>query len=242
MVGTTSVEHAGSLDRDPCISPEETAYLLRAVQVLFPSLHLKRADISATFAGVRPIVDTHTRDAAKTSRDYAIWEEEGMVTVAGGKLTIFQAMALKTLQHLGHRLPERHQADLDSPVLEALPWIPPGLPFDSATARRLRARYGADGLVAIAAMPQEERRRMPGLNTLWGEFRWAARAESVRHLDDLLLRRVRIGLTTAEGGLPWREGIRTIVQPELGWHDARWQCEVKAYRERWRSAYGVPEI
>lgn len=36
----------------------------------------------------------------------------------------------------------------------------------------------------------------------WAELRWAAHAEGVVHLDDLLLRRVRLDMLTARGGLP----------------------------------------
>jgi glycerol-3-phosphate dehydrogenase len=241
LVGTTHVGHTDSLDVDPCISPDETAYLLRGVQFLFPSLKLDRTDIRSTFAGVRPIVDIHTHDPAKASRDYAIWEEAGMLTVTGGKLTTFRTIALKTLQKLRNHLPELGPINLDPPVLEELPPIPSGLPFDQTIALRLLARYGYDGLMTIATAPREERQPIPGLSTLWGELRWAARAESVRHLDDLLLRRVRLGLTVPEGGLPWIERIRTIAQPELGWNDDRWWCEVEAYRETWHKAHGVPD-
>jgi glycerol-3-phosphate dehydrogenase len=60
------------------------------------------------------------------------------------------------------------------------------------------------------------------------------------HLDDLLLRRVRLGLLLPQGGIPWLEQIRPVVQPELGWDDARWQEEEDAYRRRWQEAYHLP--
>ena len=75
---------------------------------------------------------------------------------------------------------------------------------------------------------------------LWGELRWAAREEGVVHLDDLLLRRVRIGLLLPQGALHIMDGIRTVVQPELGWDDARWKAEVAAYQTLWAKAYSVP--
>jgi glycerol-3-phosphate dehydrogenase len=77
---------------------------------------------------------------------------------------------------------------------------------------------------------------------LWAELRWAARNEGVVHLDDLLLRRVRLGLLLPVGGLPWLELIRAIVQPELGWDDERWAEETAVYANQWHSHYYLPGI
>ena len=65
----------------------------------------------------------------------------------------------------------------------------------------------------------------------------AARDEGVEHLDDLLLRRVRLGNLMPEGAQPLLPEIRKIVQPELGWNDTRWQAEEKKYRETWKKYY-----
>jgi glycerol-3-phosphate dehydrogenase len=74
---------------------------------------------------------------------------------------------------------------------------------------------------------------------LWAELRWAARDEGVVHLDDLLLRRVRLGLLLPQGGLSIMERIRTIAQLELGWSDDRWAQEVSDYTILWNRCYSV---
>jgi len=66
------------------------------------------------------------------------------------------------------------------------------------------------------------------LNNTWAELRWAAREEGVQHLDDLLLRRVRLGLLLPNGARDLLPRIRRTVQPELGWDDQRWEAEEKA--------------
>lgn len=76
--------------------------------------------------------------------------------------------------------------------------------------------------------------------SLWAELRWAARDEGVVHLDDLLLRRVRVGLLLPHGAMPILERIRAIVQPELGWDDARWEADVASYADIWRQGYSLP--
>jgi glycerol-3-phosphate dehydrogenase len=40
-----------------------------------------------------------------------------------------------------------------------------------------------------------------------------------------------------EGGRNVLGNIRNIVQPELGWSDARWQQEEAAYLQTWQSYY-----
>jgi glycerol-3-phosphate dehydrogenase len=75
------------------------------------------------------------------------------------------------------------------------------------------------------------------LPALWAELRWAARSEAVLHLDDILLRRVRLGLLLPRGGLDHVEHIRAIVQPELNWDDTRWAQEVERYSRLWQGFY-----
>jgi glycerol-3-phosphate dehydrogenase len=62
----------------------------------------------------------------------------------------------------------------------------------------------------------------------------------VVHLDDLLLRRVRLGLTLPQGGLALLDRVRAVTQRELGWDDKRWVQEVERYQELWRSGYSPP--
>ena len=69
----------------------------------------------------------------------------------------------------------------------------------------------------------------PRLPFLWAELRWAARDGAVVHLDDLLLRRLRLGLQVRRGGVTEMEDLRPFIQPELGWDNIRWQWEVARY-------------
>jgi glycerol-3-phosphate dehydrogenase len=74
---------------------------------------------------------------------------------------------------------------------------------------------------------------------LWAEIRWAARKEAIVHLDDLLLRRVRLGLLLPCHGFSVIERIRSIVQVELGWDDERWAEQVKIYRNLIDKSYSL---
>jgi glycerol-3-phosphate dehydrogenase len=206
---------------------------------VFPHLELEPGDVSAAYAGLRPLVDRTTRDAARASRDFAIWDEDGLITVTGGKLTTFRPMALQTLQRLQPRLPRLTAAGCGPPVADDLDAAAATAPVSPDFSLRLLARYGADGLAAIAGAPPEERASISGSPWCWAELRWAARAEDVVHLDDLLLRRVRLGLTAPEGARSLLDRIRPVVQGELDWDDARWHWEVARYTDLWQHGYAV---
>lgn len=242
IVGTTDVDHKLELQTDPAISPEEVEYLMAAIERTFPDLELRLEDVQATFSGIRPVIDTGKIDPSKESREHVLWYENGLLTVAGGKLTTFRPMAISALKAAARQNPQRiskaalHNADervLDPVPLETLP--DDGL--HKALRARLVGRYGIDAAAVIKTAHQGELERIPETPVLWAELRWAARAGGVVHLDDLLLRRVRLGLILPKGGLDFIERVRSIVQPELGWEDDRWVQELNEYTQLWKKCY-----
>jgi glycerol-3-phosphate dehydrogenase len=242
VVGTTSVAHDHALECTPTISQGEADYLLTGTQTLFPAAGIDRSSVVSTFAGVRPIVDFQSGDLSKAARDHLIWDDDGMVTVAGGKLTLFRPIALEILRKLRTRLPEIPRGGSQAPALDELPPMPADQRFDAATSLRLLACYGLDGLTSIANSPTNELTPIPGLGVMPAELRWIARSEQVVHLEDLLLRRVRVGLTVQEGGVPWLDPVRDVVQPELQWDDERWNLECALYGTTWTHAHGIPQL
>jgi len=242
LVGTTDVDHEQPLDEEPSISPEEVSYLMAAVESQFPSLDLTLDDVVSTFAGIRPVIGTGKIDPSKESRDHVVWEEDGLLTVTGGKLTTFRLIALDAIRSVRHRLPDLPPLDHEVAVLNP---VEVGLPIenhlDEAARRRLLGRYAADAPALVTAAQPGELEPIMGTETLWAELRWAARAEAVTHLDDLLLRRVRLGHLLPHGGAELLPRIQAICQSELGWDDSRWASEEAAYRDLWRSSYSLPD-
>jgi len=242
LLGTTDLDHRAPLDDEPAISPAETAYLVAAARAAFPSLAIEARDALSSFSGVRPVVGTGKADPSRESREHVLWEEDGLLTVTGGKLTTFRLIAIAALKTLARRLPALSRLGKEARVFR-----PCGLPgpelaaLDAATARRLLGRLGARAAgAAVAGARSGELEPLPGTPYLWAELRHAARHESVVRLDDLLLRRVRAGLLLPDGGAGLLPRVRAVCQAELAWDDGRWSMEEHAYLARWRTHYAAP--
>jgi glycerol-3-phosphate dehydrogenase len=242
LFGTTDIDHGARPADEASISCEEASYLMAAVTHAFPGLALTPGDVQATFSGLRAVVDTGQENPSKESRDHVLWNEDGLLTVTGGKLTTYRLMARQALRAVRSRLPGRQRRNR--------PALYDGEDSQELASRepserlRLLGRYGPDAARLLAAAGAGEMAPIGGgtCRATWAELRWAARSEGVVHLEDLLLRRLRLGLLLPEGGLPVIDQIRAVVQPELGWDDNCWQEEVAAYKRLWRSSYGPPAV
>ncbi len=204
-------------------------------------MQLTTDDVIATYAGVRPVIDTGKADPSKEGRDHVVWMENGLLTVTGGKLTTFRLIALDALQHIAPLFPQWGDAAPTTALLTPGAPLPYRRGLHTEQAQRLLGHYGMRANDVLAAAQPGELQPISGTETLWVELRWAARNEAVVHLEDLLLRRTRLGLLLRGGGTALLSRIRAICQPELGWTDAHWETEQAAYLALWRKHYCVPE-
>jgi len=239
LVGTTDIDHSPELETDyqePFASQKEIDYILSALDFLFPQLKLDQADIISSFAGLRPIIDTGALTPSKESRAHQIWNENGLITITGGKLTTFRLMARQTLRAALASIGRSEKLNSHTSMLNPIQQISSGQ-LNHDTLLHLLGRYGAETDQILVAAEKQELEPIDALPNIWAELRWAARSEGVVHLDDLLLRRVRLGLLLPQGGQSLLPRIRSIVQKELGWDDQRWQSEEHAYRQTYKKYY-----
>jgi len=239
LVGTTDVDHRYLLIDEPMISVEEADYLLRGVQECFPDFELAKADVVSSQAGVRPVVDTRKKDPSEESRDYVVWPERGLLTVTGGKLTTFRLIAIDALR-AAHEMNSKIPAPngdisvFDNIILSnPIPGVSPEM------APRLCGRYGS-AAPQLAASAPEWLTPVQDTPYLWAELIWAAQNEAIVHLDDLLLRRSRLGILLADGGQSLLPSLKKWLQKSLGWDDAHWTREVERYWSIWQIAHGLP--
>jgi glycerol-3-phosphate dehydrogenase len=244
LFGTTDVDHPVELETDPAISSLELDYLLSGLEKAFPALSLAEPDVQATWAGIRAVLDTGSFNPSKESREAVLWRERGLLTATGGKLTTFRITAHDALRKVRRRIRDRLPGQMilhrrlrvldDIEISQALTDR-----IDPLTAQRLVGRYGSQAY-RILNGPSADLEIIEFTPYLWGEIRLAARQEQIVHLEDLLLRRVRLGLLLPQGGLEQMPRIATIVKSELGWNELRWEQELQDYQTLLQSHYSVP--
>ena len=243
VIGTTDLDHAESLNLDAHITAAEVDYLLTACDQQFPAAQIGRADVLSSWAGVRPVVSdgqlaTAGKKPSDEKREHALWVEPGCVTLAGGKLTTFRLLALEVLQACAGFV-GRPVEDSGSAVFTAVPALAlPGL--SAIQQRRLAGRYGRALPQVAECLAQLGAQTVGASETLWAELAFAAEHELVLHLDDLLLRRTRLGLLLARGGEAELPRIRELCQARLGWDDSRWAREQQNYLNLWQRCYSLP--
>lgn len=239
LVGTTDLYHDGPLD-DPRPTREEIAYLLRCLASVYPSDPPGEEDIVGAFAGLRPILDTHAEDPSEASREEAVWEEEGLVTATGGKLTTWRVMAREAVDAALEVLPEERVALAAPCATEGTALIglsPPDLAhrivdrfgIGSDLAEAMVRRLGSLAWTAVehAGSRRELHPLAPGLDITRAEVRAWIRQGAVLHLEDLVLRRVRLGMWDPESARIIAPRLRGVFQRELGWGFRRWRAELQ---------------
>ncbi|HEV7186287.1 MAG TPA: glycerol-3-phosphate dehydrogenase/oxidase [Blastococcus sp.] len=186
-------------DGDPSASDAEVQQLLDTVnQVLAEPL--TRADLVGAYAGLRPLVLPASAGTgpggatADLSRKHLLQWDGPVLSVVGGKLTTYRAMAEETVDAVVGRLGRGAQRSLTGrlPLVGAAPG--PALARVGA-ASRLVARYGTEAPVVEAMGTAAV---VAGRLETEGELRFAVRHEGARTVADLLDRRTRIGLVPAD--------------------------------------------
>ncbi|MBI3380725.1 MAG: glycerol-3-phosphate dehydrogenase/oxidase [Aquabacterium sp.] len=214
-IGTTDIDHREGLQDEPHCTPAEIDYLLKVANSELPALHLRREDVLATMAGVRPIIASGKgKDPSKERRDHLVWQANGVISVSGGKLTTFRQIALDALKAAGL--------------------------IDAATHRQ--AHQGRHLRCFRHAVPSPHGLNDPVRGTASGgvlqaQVEWILTHEMVVHLDDLLLRRLRLGVLCADAGESLLLSLKPMCQLYLGWDEARWQWECTRYRAVIASSY-----
>ncbi|MGP4712808.1 MULTISPECIES: glycerol-3-phosphate dehydrogenase/oxidase [unclassified Psychrobacter] len=252
VLGTTDLDHPPLDDQEVGITNEEVDYLLDATNGLFDDTDLNREDVISTWAGVRPLIsdggDGKRVSPSKEKRDHSVWLDNNLVTVSGGKLTTFRLIALDVLEKcqqvlaLSDTTMQNQTVSGDQVFSNPTPTHPKFATLPKPLQQRLQGFYGLqlDRLLDIAH--DDELAYVTDSNTIWAEIRFAARFEQVIHLDDLLLRRTRLGLILPHGAMTplISARLKQICQQELGWDEQKWQREAARYSELWQRYYHLP--
>ena len=234
-------------------SEQEVSYLLRTVNARFPFANLTPDDVISAWAGIRPLAaaraGTHTAHAA--SREHAVAQSSnGLLSVTGGKLTTYRAMAVDILAHIMHALRANGEATTAARVvhLSATTPLPGGdvtsrdsvvheagaTVHDSAVGERLALAYGSRWRNVWSYAQRDAslaRRLVDDLPYLTAEVAHAVERELACTLSDVLIRRTRIAFETRDHGRGVARRIAPLVGALLGWDDAQCAHQVATYNQ-----------
>lgn len=252
-IGTTDVDHDGPPD-DLAVRRADVVYLLRSLNARFPGAHLTEDDVRSSWCGLRPLV--HDVDAHRESsvpREHALLEgRHGLLTIVGGKLTTYRAMAAEVVDRvarvLGRKLPAAATATEPLPGGEAADLEPfrargAALGLPAAVIDHLLRQYGTEcaGIYNLGLANRGLLDRVhPTHPALAAEVVHAARRELARSLEDVMVRRLHLFYETRDHGARAAQRVAELLGKELGWDAARTAAEVASYvrfiaaEQRWR--------
>ncbi len=245
MFGTTDTKWDFDLD-DPVVTGEDIDYLLRNVNRVIDA-PLRREDVVGAFAGLRPLVSGEADETSRLSREHAVASPvPGLTAIAGGKYTTYRVMAKDAV--------DAAAVDLDEPVpascTDRVPLLgAEGYPalwnrrhriardagLQVARVEHLLHRYGSlvgELLALVRERPDLGEPIEGGTDYLRAEAYYAASHEGALHLDDVLTRRLRVSIETADRGRRAADSVGALVGEALGWDGATVQREIERFRRR----------
>lgn len=260
VIGTTDTPWQHNVSK-PVATSADIDYILEHANAAL-SRPLTRDDIIGTYAGLRPLLQPQLKpgsDTASTkiSREHTVTRvAPGLTAIAGGKLTTYRVMAQDAVDHaLGDELATtRPSRTTTLPLVGANGYrelaghaeelaSTRGWPLTRVT--HLLDRYGSETPALLAAADEHDASLAVGSRELaWGqpltgapdflraEVAWAVTHEGATHLDDVLLRRVRLDIERRDRGLSTSDEILAIMAPLLGWDAADIDRERQAYAGR----------
>jgi glycerol-3-phosphate dehydrogenase len=264
-IGTTDTDYEGD-PRDVAADRADIDYLLAAVDKYFPTVQLRPEEVTCTWAGLRPLIRAEGVPPSQVSREHVITvDPDGLVSIAGGKLTTHRRMGaevvetcLEGLRRRGHPLPALEAVNTAAiPLPGAVGWpvnddgtlmakrVADAAPsLSAATCRYLADRYGGLALeiAALAAADQRLQEPLcPGRPEILAQVDWAVTRELAATVTDVLERRTQLYFRDVDQGLGAVERVAHRMADLLGWTAAERDASAEAYRRevaqsrRWRS-------
>ena len=184
------------------------------------------------------------KPTTKLSREHVVdAPEPGLVSIAGGKFTTYRLMAKDVVDAAVENFPRAVAPSVtgELPLLGA-----DGLPAVRASAQRLADDYGVSlasvehlvgryGSTAVEVLELIRADKSLGVTLAGGgpylraEVAYAVTHEGALHVGDVLARRVRLLIESADSGASVAPEVAAIMAPLLGWNRRRRAAEVREY-------------
>jgi len=204
-LGTTDTNFSGDIN-NPEASAQDAAYIIAAVNEMFPSADLKVEDVISSWAGLRPLIHQDGKSVSELSRkDEIFLSKSGLISIAGGKLTGYRKMAEKVVNLVSKKLGRKvacgtKNLKLSGADFETNEALDRFFNLRCGQAKQISAshqeiksllnRYGANiDLILANAFELYQQESDPSKRLLLAELYYCIEYEQVASLCDFLIRR-----------------------------------------------------
>jgi glycerol-3-phosphate dehydrogenase len=245
LIGTTDTDYFGNLD-NIYADKEDVEYLFSEVRRAFP--HLKLEDIYYTSAGLRSLATDGSKKASDISRAHKLVDHkqedgiEGFISVLGGKITGYRAIAQEAVDLVSKKLGVKtpcHTASIPLPgapavALTEIAKIAERSNISDITLSHLAELYGSRMSQIMQIMRSDsssEQQICPHCHDVIAQIEYSVTEEGACTISDFMLRRTGIGLNPCQG-LDAVETVAKKMSGLLGWNINEQQQQIERYRER----------
>ena len=245
LLGTTDTDYTA--DRETPLADEaDVEYLLNeANKVLLPKI--RREQILSVYAGLRPLVSpAKDSSTTKISREHTVDHPlKGFVSIAGGKYTTYRVMAADAVdaavKDIDEEIPRSSTKSIPligaagyKHLVKQIALLAQSYSLSTICVERMLNRYGSlisDIFQMISKEPALAAEVVPGAGYIKAEVLYAVTHEGARTLIDILARRLRLVMESADHGLSIVRELAELVAPTLGWSSTDIEREVIAFEK-----------
>jgi len=244
IIGTTDTDFKEDL-ANPYCNKEDADYLIESVKFYFPEAELDYKNILSTYAGIRPLVIQKGKSESEVSRKHIIFfSDDGLLTITGGKLTEWRAMAEDLFDHIdekkfftGIKKPKHFSRQKFLISLEKDIWLKElknsGIDLEENIANHLYQQYGKGAIKILELIKEDElfkERIIEDNYFLVAEIIYILRNEITPHLIDVFCRRTEMSLWIDHRKAPEAaKKVAEIMANEYSWDDDQKNKEIQNY-------------
>lgn len=240
-VGTTDTFYGENL-ANPTADAEDKAYLINAINFMFPLLNTDVSMIESSWAGIRPLIQSASKNASDISRKDEIWHStSGLITIAGGKLTGYRHMAEEIVDDVSDYLKKNHKMNIkkvstkNEPVsggdvggsvgyknyVDNISRKATSYGLSLEEGHHLAMKYGSnvESVYQYAGVTNDNNEKYGLPKPLYAEVIYGILHEMVIKPTDFFVRRSGKLYFEIEDVLEYRDGVERLLQDTLGYDD-----------------------
>ena len=246
IIGTTDTDFKDDL-ANPYCKKEDADYLIASAKFYFPNAQIGYENILSTYAGIRPLVMQKGKSESEVSRKHIIFfSEDGLITITGGKLTEWRAMAEDVFKYITNEnlfptaIREKNFSKQPFIIgLEKEDWAKElkqaEVEIENDIADHIYQQYGK-GAIKILELIKEDAslgdKIIEENNFIKAEVVYALRYEMTPHLIDVFCRRSEMALwIDHKKAFEAANKVAELMAKEYSWDENKKNEEIEFYMD-----------